>query len=463
VPTLIFAWQQLPLIILYLFASENMILSRYKFFALVKTILIIIILVINTSCAGNKSRYSTLINTSHLDFLYEKINVNGKDMGIIHIYSNYPDYKWTGDDDEGIACVDDAARAALFYMKYYNLTGGNSNLIKTENLVKFILYMQAENGFYYNFIWPDHSINKTFKTSISKPDWWSWRAILTLSKAYFFFKNKNADLTEKIIQSLNNAVNAAIKWLNRDSINKYVNYGGLKLPSWLPYETAADQSAVLLEGLTDYYRINKDPKVLIFINLLADGILQMQKGDSTEFPYAAFLSWQNTWHAWGNNQASSLLYSGKAFINDNFISHALNEVKYFYPFLIKEKFLSAFKIESADHINKLIDPEKFSQIAYDIRPTVFACLRAYNATNDTDYLKTGLDIVKWFFGQNVAGVQMYNPLTGLCFDGINDDSVINKNSGAESTIEALLSLIALEENPFSKKMLLDYYNGNINK
>ena len=56
-------------------------------------------------------------------------------MGIIHIYSNYPDYKWIGDDDEGIACVDDAARAALFYMKYYNLTSDTDSFEKAGNLV----------------------------------------------------------------------------------------------------------------------------------------------------------------------------------------------------------------------------------------------------------------------------------------------------------------------------------------
>jgi hypothetical protein len=58
---------------------------------------------------------------------------------------------------------------------------------------------------------------------------------------------------------------------------------------------------------------------------------------------------------------------------------------------------------------------------------------------------------------------MYNPQTGRCFDGINDKTTINKNSGAESTIEALLTLEALEENPVSKEMMLDYYRKIINK
>ena len=438
-------------------------ISNFKFGLLTNSIFLILILSFNSSCTENKFKDSTLINTSHLDFLYETININNEDMGIIHIYSNYPEYQWTGDGDEGIACVDDAARAALFYMKYFNLTGFTASLNKIENLVRFILYMQAENGLFYNFIWPDHSINKTFKTSVDKPDWWSWRAIVTLSKANYFLKDRNPELAKKVKITLDKAVNAAMNWLDTDSSKKYINYGGLKLPAWLPHETAADQSSVLLEGLTDYYMINKEPKVLYYINLLADGILKMQKGDSTEIPYAAFLSWRNTWHAWGNSQASSLLYAGKIFNNDKLISNALNEVKYFYPFLIKKNFISAFKIEFENNDNKFLDVQKYSQIAYDIRPDVFACIRAYEATNNKKYLTTAVDIAGWFFGKNPAGVRMYDPSNGRCFDGINNASVINKNSGAESTIEALLTLAALEENPVSKEMLLHYYQSRITK
>ncbi|MHB1688993.1 MAG: hypothetical protein ACYCVH_16700, partial [Ignavibacteriaceae bacterium] len=61
---------------------------------------------------AQQSESRTLVNTSHLDHLYQEINVNGKEMGIIHIYANYPDYKYVDAPGEGIACVDDAARAA---------------------------------------------------------------------------------------------------------------------------------------------------------------------------------------------------------------------------------------------------------------------------------------------------------------------------------------------------------------
>ncbi|MCH7773866.1 MAG: hypothetical protein IH784_05610, partial [Bacteroidetes bacterium] len=117
----------------------------------------------------------SIINTAHLDSLYEEITVADQTIGIIHIYSEYPDYKWVGDTDEGIACIDDAARAVVFYLDHYKFYGNESSLIKAKKLLEFIMHMQADNGFFYNFIFDDYSINRDHKNSINEPNWWSWR------------------------------------------------------------------------------------------------------------------------------------------------------------------------------------------------------------------------------------------------------------------------------------------------
>ncbi|MGH3372992.1 MAG: hypothetical protein ACRDPR_23645, partial [Nocardioidaceae bacterium] len=51
------------------------------------------------------------------------------------------------------------------------------------------------------------------------------------------------------------------------------------------------------------------------------------------------------------------------------------------------------------------------------------------------------------FGANPAGEAMYDPTTGRTFDGISGSGQINRNSGAESTIHGLLSMLALDRNP----------------
>jgi hypothetical protein len=56
-------------------------------------------------------------------------------------------------------------------------------------------------------------------------------------------------------------------------------------------------------------------------------------------------------------------------------------------------------------------------------------------------------------GNNPAKTAMYDPKTGRCFDGIIDSTTVNYNSGAESTIEGLYTIIEITNNPIAKQYL----------
>src|SRR4030066_685801 len=169
--------------------------TNYSLF--VKWILITALIVVCSELSVGQTAFT--VNKSHLDYLYKEINVNGNLMAVIHIYSNATDYKFIDDKDEGYACVDDAARAAIFYLEYYRAYYDSSSLIKYFNLVEFLVYMQSENGFFYNFIWKDNSINKTFKTSVAEPNWWSWRALWALMENYSFYNYIDKEYADKLL------------------------------------------------------------------------------------------------------------------------------------------------------------------------------------------------------------------------------------------------------------------------
>ncbi len=388
------------------------------------------------------------LNTSHLDKLYQEICINKDTLGIIHIYSEYPDYKWVGDEDEGIACVDDAARAAIFYYEYYELTNKKVYRIKAERLIKFILYMQSENGYFYNFIFDDYSINKNHQNSIDIGSWWSWRALWCLTE----IGNKIKD--EQLIHDIEYAIEKTIKNIKSDYNNKRdtVIIKGITLPVWLPYEYAADQAALIILSLVNYYKKHTDSKVLEIIKSYLDGIVLMQTSSGSIFPYNAFLSWQNSWHAWGNLQAYALLKAYTALNEKKFLNAALNEIKNFYPYLINNGFLNVFKIEKRDD---LIIPEikKFPQIAYGIRPIIYASILAGELTGEKYYYELAVKAAMWFLGSNPAKTKMYYYDSGICYDGILGPNKVNRNSGAESTIETLLSFNKIISNPNTRSLL----------
>ena len=65
-------------------------------------------------------------------------------------------------------------------------------------------------------------------------------------------------------------------------------------------------------------------------------------------------------------------------------------------------------------------------------------------SNDKNHLEIAHELAQWISGENDANRAIYSPNTGICFDGITGPNEVNKNSGAESTLETLLMLIEIE-------------------
>jgi hypothetical protein len=410
---------------------------------------------ISLLCLNCSKKEISLINTSHLDNLYEEFSVEEKPLAIIYIYSEYPDYSKTEATGEGIACVDDAARAAVFYLRHYRYTATESSLQKARRLFDFVIYMQAENGFFYNFIDKNYQVDSTIINSKPVPDWWAWRALWALGEAYSFYTERDKEYSAKLKKHIQKTLVVINNF--KDVYPQKTVYNDFELPLWLPQKAAADQAAVLIKGLIPYYLTTKDSTAAQLIEILSRGMLVMQAGDSLSFPYGAFLSWKNDWHAWGNSQADALFQAGMIFNKTDFINAAITEVSCFYPYLIKKNYLNWFRLKREQGKVAASDVKQFEQIAYGIRPMAIACLQAYRATDDTKYAKQAGQIANWLLGKNITGRVLYDPQTGRCYDGIDNKSKINLNSGAESTIEALLTLLAVEQNPISRRTVHNYY------
>ena len=395
---------------------------------------------------------SSLVNTNHLDHLYTPIIfADGVKAAGIYIYSEAPDYHLVADSDEGFTCVDDVSRAALFCLRTKNISTDTAIQNKAFNLIRFILEMQSENGYFYNFLLPVNKINKDGKTSINTPNWWSWRALQTLTEAFPLIKKTDLQIAEKI----DAAINKLVTKIKSDLIKlplQTKEANGIIVPQWLPGESAADQASILILALINYCAVHDDAELKKFIGKLADGIVMMQHGSKIKFPFSCFLSWENMWHAYGCDQAYALMKAGK-FLNDsNYIKKALAEVDNFYPWLLKNGMRSSFSIKKKgndpdSYRDAPADEKEFAQIAYGFRPMIFAAAEAYDITGQQKYADIAGHLAAWFFGANDANEMMYDKTTGRCFDGIISKDKVNKNSGAESTIECLLALQKIEDYP----------------
>jgi hypothetical protein len=401
-----------------------------------------------SDCSNSRSsREATLnrFNLQHLDHLNEEFHLGGRQMLVTHIYCNAPDYRWTEAQGEGMACVDDAARAAVLYLRHYEITGNTSSLMKAKKLLNFIMYMQAEDGEFYNFIFADRSINRTGSTSRKSFNWCSARGIWAISAGYRVFKSIDMSFATELDAHIRRSIPQIQKLL--DSYQKFKLVGGYSFPKWLIGEDAADATSELLLGLSDYYLATSDTTVEDFLTKLAQGINAMQFGDFDTFPHGAHLSWQTVWHSWGNGQAQALATIGKALKRQDFIESAELEARGFYSHFLIDGYMREFDITDKENI------KRYSQIAYGIRPMAVGLIRLFEATGDEDYAKMAGLAASWFFGNNIAGKPMLDVATGRGFDGIDDSSKTSLNSGAESTIEALYSILETEANPISSRYL----------
>ncbi len=391
---------------------------------------------------------ASFANFNHLDHLTETIQFYGDTVSIVHIYSNYPDYHWIDAKEsgpEGIACVDDAARAAVVYLRHYELTKNKSSLTKAKSLLRFVIKMQTDDGDFYNFIFADHTINRAGKTSVKSFGWWASRGVWSISLGYRIFK----EIDPQFADLLKNRIALSIPHVEM-LMKKYgevKSVGQLRIPQWLLYESGADVTSELLLGLTEYYRATNEERIRVLIKKLSDGLMVMQDGNAATFPYGLHRSWETMWHSWGNSQSFVLAYAGKVLRDTAMVASAEKEARGFYSRLLIDGMLK--ELDFATPQKRVV----YEQIAYGIRPLTLGLLRLYDATGNEIYQKMAGLAASWLFGNNVMHQVMYDEASGRCYDGISDSSRVNRNSGAESTIEALYTLLEIEQYPLAKKYL----------
>ncbi len=398
---------------------------------------------------------TSLVNTNHLDYLYTPLTFStGVNAAGVYIYSEAPDYHLAADTDEGFTCVDDVARAIQVYLRSTKFPSDTSIQNKAFKLIRFVLEMQSTNGYFYNFLFPNITINTNGVTSVNTANWWSWRALYTLSEAGPVVRTKDVKLADKI----NTAISKLIAKIKTDLVptpqtTKLVT--GITVPEWLPVGSGTDQAAIMILGLIPYCTVNNDAVLVSYIKKLADGIALMQQGDALHFPYSCILSWENTWHAYAGDQAYALMKAGAFLHEASYTAKGMAEVDNFYPWLLKNGMKSSLVVEDNGTEIKLSSEKSYQQIAYGIRPMVFAAIEAYRLTNQEKYADIAGHFAAWFLGANDANKIMYSVTTGRCFDGI-ESSGVNLNSGAESTIEALLAMESVESYPAVKTALNKY-------
>ncbi len=86
----------------------------------------------------------------------------------------------------------------------------------------------------------------------------------------------------------------------------------------------------------------------------------------------------------------------------------------------------------------------FGEQPIDVAYTIMTLSKFYDVIQDEEYRLKMETAFNWFLGNNRLHQIIYNPCTGGCYDGL-EETHVNLNQGAESTVSYLLARLTIEK------------------
>lgn len=356
----------------------------------------------------------------------------------------------TGYWEQGAYNADDITRAAVVYLRHWQQTGAESSRTNAYELLRATAYLQTTDGPNAGnvVLWmqPDGTLNPSAEP-IELPDpsdsgasYWLARTVWALGEGYAAFQDADPAFSAFLEERLALALGA----VERQSLVRYGQWteaDGVRVPAWLIVD-GADASAEAALGLAARVSARPDDTVAAdALRKLAEGIAAMSAGDTRAWPYQAVLPWAQSptmWHAWASQAPAALAAASTALKDPALAEPARRDAAVFTPTL-----LTAGGPDNGWYPS----PTDRVQIAYGADSRVQSLLAVADATGSQAFTALAGMQAAWFFGANHAGAVMYDPATGVTYDGLQTDGTVNRNSGAESAIHGLLTMLALDAHP----------------
>lgn len=354
---------------------------------------------------------------------------------------------------QGAFNADDVSRAAVVYLRHWRARGDDHSREQAYEMLRGLAYLQTDAGPDAGnvVLWmqPDGTLNPS-PEPVELPDpsdsgasYWLARTTWALGEGYAAFAEDDPAFAAFLADRLDLALGA----IERQSLVRYGTYDvadGVQVPAWLIVD-GADASAEAAIGLAAFVGA-APPSPLVdrartALRQLAEGVAAMSAGDARHYPYGAILPWTHSrsfWHAWASQMPVGLVAASAALDEPGLREAAVEDAATFTPYLMT----------ATGAVNGWTPtPSDVTQIAYGTDARLQSLLAVADAQGSEGLADVAAMTAGWYFGANRAGTPMYERATGVTYDGLAPDGGVNRNSGAESTIHGLLSMLALEAHP----------------
>jgi len=352
--------------------------------------------------AGNKFTLHFNLPEINLEHLKQMTT----DTGIIQFSKiNQPDI-------ESGYTLDDNARAIIAMCMYYQSTGDDKSIGSIWKYLNFIKHCQQPGGNFLNYT--DQNNHFTDQNDDVNLDDSNGRAIWALG----YLLSLSEFLPLEIISEADKIIEKAFHSIQT------------------MHSTRA--MAFSIKGIYYYNRTIKSPENLVLIKTLADRMAQMFKHESGKnwewfegyltyansiLPEAMLVAWMTTGEPIYKEIArTSFNFLLSQIFNKNGIEVISNK-----SWMLKGK-----------------EPVGFGEQPIDVAYTIMTLSKFYEVFTNECYRLKMITAFNWFLGNNRLHQIIYNPCTGGCYDGL-EESNVNLNQGAESTVSYLMARLTVEK------------------
>jgi glycosyltransferase involved in cell wall biosynthesis len=316
--------------------------------------------------------------------------------------------------------LDDNARAMVAMCQHFEVTKNAADLEYISIYFNFIKYCMQPQGDFLNYVDQYQQFtNQNNTTNLSDSN---GRAIWALGYLISISDLIPPDLTNAAQTTLSSAL------LNVDKI----------------HSTRA--MAFIIKGVYYSHTKNKLEQNVVLIKKLANRLVQMYRHESDKNWH-----WFESYFTYGNSILPEALLCAWLVTQDAVYKET---AKSSFDFLLSKIFK-----EDCIHVvsnkgwlykgNESLPIALGGEQPIDVAYTILALSKFNDVFKEEAYLHQMEIAFSWFLGNNHLQQIIYNPCTGGCYDGL-EDTYINLNQGAESTVSYLMARLTIKKT-FKKK------------
>lgn len=306
--------------------------------------------------------------------------------------------------------LDDNARALIAMLHHYRLHESYEDLGLIQKYLDFIGHCMQEDGTFLNYI--DNYGNFTIQNQQENLEDANGRAVWALGEVVGMAHL----LPEKILK-------LAIELLERASKHALVYFSTRSM-------------AFTIKGLS--FMKGKNYKAII--EVLADRLAAMFKHES-----ATDWQWYESYMTYGNSVIPEAMLIAYETTGDcRYRDIACKSFDFLLSKIIVDNEVHVISNKGWLQRGQPAITTRGGEQPIDVAYTIIALDRFYKFTGDEQYKKNIRIVFEWFLGRNHIRQIVYNPVTGGCFDGL-EEHTININQGAESTISYLMARLKMDD------------------